>query len=105
MDANEKKNNFFNKLVEKGKQTGKLSSQDIDAAMLEYDLDVEALDKLYELLEANNIEIIDDMSNTSLDNFDFEADIGKTAEIEAEDTDAKNIAMESIFVAMDSAFA
>lgn len=94
MDANEKKNNCFNKLVEKGKQTGKLSSQDIDTAMLEYDLDVEALDKLYELLEANNIEIIDDMSSTNLENFDFESDIGKTAEIEAEDTDAKNIAME-----------
>ena len=42
-------------LVEKGKAVGKLTTQEIDNAMLELDIDIEELDKLYELIEANNI--------------------------------------------------
>ncbi|MGI6247786.1 MAG: RNA polymerase sigma factor RpoD [Acutalibacteraceae bacterium] len=47
-------------LLEKGKSSGKLTTQDIDAAIIEIDYDVEDLDKLYDMLEGSGIEIIDD---------------------------------------------
>ncbi len=93
MDANEKKN-VLNRLIEKGKQAGRLTTQEIDTAILELDFDIEELDKLYETFEANNIEIVDDMSDAMLDSLTFDSEIGKSAEIEADDSDAKNIAMD-----------
>ena len=91
MDANEKKN-VINKLVERGKAAGKLTTQDIDTTILEIDFDIEELDKLYETLEANNIEIVDDMpSDVSLEDINFESDIGRNAEAEVDDSDNKNI--------------
>ena len=50
MEGNEKKTPF-KALVEKGKASGKLTTQEIDAAMVEMDIDIEELDKLYETLE------------------------------------------------------
>lgn len=50
-------------LVEKGKAVGKLTTQEIDNAMLELDIEMEELDKLYELIEINNIELIDDLED------------------------------------------
>ena len=51
---------IFNELLERGKQTGKLSTKEITDAMEESDFDVEQINKLYEDLESNNIEIVDD---------------------------------------------
>lgn len=48
-------------LLEKGKSSGKLTTQDIDAAIIEIDYDVEDLDKLYDMLEGSGIEIVDDL--------------------------------------------
>ena len=62
-------------LIEKGKaNNGKISTQDIDAAILEMDFDIEELDKLYETIENQNIEIIDDFNSASLENIDFDMD-------------------------------
>ncbi|MGN1479808.1 MAG: RNA polymerase sigma factor region1.1 domain-containing protein [Acutalibacteraceae bacterium] len=78
-------------LIEKGKaNNGKLSTQDIDAAILEMDFDIEELDKLYETIENQNIEIIDDFGNAALDNIDFDMDIPKSAELGAATGDDKN---------------
>ena len=90
MDVNEKKN-AFNKIIEKGKATGKLTTQEIDSAILEMDIELDELDKLYETLESNNIEIVDDLNEAMLDALSFDSDIGKTAEIEVDDSDSKNI--------------
>ena len=69
-------------LIEKGKaNNGKISTQDIDAAILEMDFDIEELDKLYETIENQNIEIIDDFNSASLENIDFDIDIPKTNEM------------------------
>ena len=78
MEGTEKRTPF-KALIEKGKVTGKLTTQDIDTAIIEMDLEMEELDKLYETLESNNIEIIDDLSNASLENFDV--DIPKSLDI------------------------
>ena len=79
----------FKALVEKGKATGKLTTQDIDAAMIEMNLDVEELDKLYETLEANNIEVVDDISSDAIENFDV--DIPKSLDIGAGDDKGANV--------------
>ena len=86
MEPNEK-NSPFKKLIEKGKATGKLSTQQIDEAMLDLNISVEDIDKLYETLDNENIEIVDDMTNDDLENFDME--IPKTAEMGV--VDEKNV--------------
>jgi len=76
MEGQDKKS-VINHLIERGKASGKLSTQDIDSIMIELDFDVEELDKLYELIDANNIELIDDMSETAMDTLSFDSDIAK----------------------------
>ena len=49
----------MNELIEKGKQ-GELSTMDIDAAIEEFGYDRDKLDKLYETLEDNEIDIPSD---------------------------------------------
>ncbi len=92
MDASEKKN-VFNKLIEKGKKDGKLSSQEIDSLILELDFDIDDLDKLYVTLKNNNIEIIDDLSPLS-DSVTFDTDIGKDVQIEADSAESAGLQME-----------
>ena len=65
-------------LVEKGKAVGKLTTQEIDNAMLELDIDIEELDKLYELIESNNIELIDDLDDMAQDAITDETDMAKS---------------------------
>ncbi len=87
MEENEKRVNPFKMLIEKGKANGRLKTQDIDTAMLEMNIEVEALDKLYETLEAENIEVLDDMASGDIENFDI--DIPKTSEMGV--IDEKNV--------------
>lgn len=54
-------------LIDTGRHVGKLTSSEISDAMEENGnvLDVEAMEKLYEELESNGIEIVDDTPLTS----------------------------------------
>lgn len=88
MEGTEKKVPF-KMLVDRGKAAGKLTAQEIDAAIIEMNLDVEELDKLYETLEANNIEIVDDISSEAIENFDV--DIPKSIDIGAGDDKNANV--------------
>ncbi len=88
MEGTEKKTPFKS-LVDKGKASGKLTTQEIDAVIIEMDLDIEELDKLYETLESNNIEIIDDLSSAAIENFDV--DIPKALDIGGTDDRGSNI--------------
>lgn len=88
MEGTEKKTPF-KALVDKGKASGKLTTQEIDAVIIEMDLDIEELDKLYETLESNNIEIIDDLSSAAIENFDV--DIPKALDIGGTDDRGTNI--------------
>ncbi len=84
---NTNKKSTVTALLEKGKAAGKLTTQEIDAAILEMDFDMEELDKLYETIEAQNIEIIDDMNESALEDLNFDSEIPKgqeTAEAAAE---------------------
>lgn len=81
MEGQDKKT-IINNLIERGKATGKISAQDIDSIMIELEFEVEELDKLYELIDSNNIEIIDDMSDAALDTINYDADVSKEYETE-----------------------
>jgi RNA polymerase primary sigma factor len=53
-------------LMEVGKAKGRLTTQEIMDVLDELDFDVDQIDKLYEMLENQNIEIVDDFTDTSL---------------------------------------
>ncbi|MGI6746372.1 MAG: RNA polymerase sigma factor RpoD [Acutalibacteraceae bacterium] len=80
MEENEKKVNTIRLLIEKGKSIGKLTTHEIDTATLEMDFDIDELDKLYETIEGQNIEIIDDLGDEMLENLSFDIDIPKSPE-------------------------
>lgn len=79
-------------LIEKGKATGKLTTQEIDNAILELDIEMEELDKLYELIETNNIELIDDLSDMANDAITDETDMAKSDG--GDMSDSKSVAMD-----------
>ncbi len=72
------KKNAIKALIEKGKATGKLTTQEIDNAILELDIEMEELDKIYEFIEANNIELIDDLGDMAQDAITDETDMAKS---------------------------
>lgn len=86
--SDEKKNAAFKKLVEKGKAVGYLTAQEIDNIIVELDLDVDELEKLNDLIDSSNINIIDDFSSEALDGITLEVDLPK--ETDAADTVAVN---------------
>ena len=57
--------------MELGRSKGKLTAQEIMDAMEQFDFDPEQMDKLYETLEAQNIQVIDDFANVNLEDLDF----------------------------------
>lgn len=86
--SEEKKLAAFRKIVEKGKNTGHLNTQEIDNLIVELDLDVDELEKLNEMIDSANINIIDDFSAETLDGITMEVDLPK--ETDAADTIAVN---------------
>ena len=87
---NTEKKSPITALLEKGKAAGKLTAQEIDAVIIEMDFDIDDLDKLYETIEANNIEIIDDMGDAAIDNLKFEEEMPKGQEAAAAAADVQN---------------
>lgn len=65
-------------LVERGKASGKLTAQEITDALEELEFDMEQMEKLYESLESNNIEVIDDFQSEI--DVDFEQTAASVAE-------------------------
>lgn len=93
MENTEKKTSV-SALLEKGKAAGKLTTQEIDAVILEMDFDMDELDKLYETIESQNIEVIDDMNDSVLDELNFDAELPKGQEAAAAAADTRNAAMD-----------
>ncbi|MCC8073541.1 MAG: RNA polymerase sigma factor RpoD [Clostridiales bacterium] len=86
--SEEKKQAAFKKLIEKGKQSGHLSTQEIDNLIVELDMDVDELEKFNEQLDAANVSIIDDFTAEALDGISLEVDLPK--ETDAAETVAVN---------------
>ncbi len=57
--STEKKMTTIQDLIDFGKKQGKLTSADIDKFLEGVNFDVDQVDKLYETLETNNIDVID----------------------------------------------
>ena len=74
---NLEKRAVFKSLIDKGIAMGKINSSDIDTALLEADIDIEEIEKLYSTLEAHGIEIVDDFSDEMLDSISMDIDIPK----------------------------
>ena len=69
-------------LVELGRSKGKLTAQEIMDSMELFDFDPEQMDKLYEQLEANGIEVVDDFADVSLEDLDFNLETPEHEETE-----------------------
>ena len=71
MNAPQDKKSVVKELLELGKQKGQLNNQDILDAIGEIDFDPEQLEKLYDNLEQQGIEIVEDMGDIKIDNIDL----------------------------------
>lgn len=74
-------------IVELGRAKGKLTTQEIMDAMEDFDFDPEQVDKLYEMLEANNVEVIDDLE-VSINDINLVLDSPEISGAAAESNDA-----------------
>ena len=89
MENNEKKA-MVKALIDKGLATGKLNSTDIDTVLVEADIDIEEMEKLYSTLESHGIEIVDDFGDEMLENISMDIDIPKGYDNAPIQTDGKN---------------
>ncbi len=71
----------INELVELGRSKGKLTEQEIMDAMEAFDFDPEVMNKLYEALEQNGVQVVEDFDASSLDP-DFSLNTAETEEPE-----------------------
>ena len=93
MENNEKKT-VIKALVDKGIAQGKLNSSDIDTILVEADIDIEEIEKLYATLESHGIEIIDDFGDDLLDSISMDIDMPKGYDSSLLATDSKNIVID-----------
>ena len=79
--ASTDKKNVISSLIESGKAKGKLSTKDITDALEELDYDVEQVEKLYSMLEGQNIEIVEEGASLDddLDKLDLDGEDGEDA--------------------------
>ena len=82
MNAPQDKKSVVKELLELGKQKGQLNNQDILDAIGEIDFDPEQLEKLYDNLEQQGIEIVEDMGDIKIDDIDL--DEGKDSDFVAD---------------------
>ena len=87
---NTEKKAMVKALIDKGIATGKLNSTDIDTVLVEADIDIEEIEKLYSTLESHGIEIVDDFGDDMLDSISMDIDIPKGYENAPLPTDSKS---------------
>ena len=54
-------------LIEKGRSTGKLTSQEVDTLIVDMDIDVDTLENFYTVIENSKIEVVDDLLSDNID--------------------------------------
>lgn len=67
----QEKKSIAKELIELGKQKGQLTNQDILDAIGELDIDPEKLEKLYDTIESQGIEIVEDIEDIKIDDIDL----------------------------------
>ena len=86
----EKKNGLA-ELIENGKASGKLTTKEITDFIDEMDFDVAQVDKLYDMLESNGIEIVEDFTPPTDIDFDL-------SDIEKDEIDEDGTIIEGISI-------
>ncbi len=71
MTAPQDKKTIVKELMELGKQKGNLTNQDILDAIGEIDFEPEQLEKLYDAIESQGIEIVEDIGDIKIDDIDL----------------------------------
>lgn len=74
---NQEKNLMLKALVERGIAQGKLNSTEIDTVLVEADVDMDEMEKIYSKLESHGVEIVDDLSDEILDSISVDIDLPK----------------------------
>ena len=70
-------------LIEQGKSKGQLSTKEILDAIGELDFDPEQIEKFYDTLEAQGVEIIEDFADAPLEDIDLNAQVDGTEDVES----------------------
>ena len=65
------KKSVIRELIELGKQKGQLTTQDILDATGDLDIDPDKIDKIYESIESQGIEIVDDTADLQIEDLDL----------------------------------
>ncbi len=79
-------------LIDKGVANGKINSSEIDAVIVEADVDMEKMDEIYSKLESKGVEIIDDFSDDALDDITVDIDVPKDYDsVAVSAVDAKSV--------------
>ncbi len=74
---NQEKNALIKALIDRGIAAGKINSTDIDTVLVEADVDVDEMEKVYSKLEAAGVEIVDDLSDEIFENISIDIDLPK----------------------------
>ena len=82
MGAPDKKT-VIRELIEQGKSKGQLSTKEILDAIGELDFDPEQIEKFYDTLESQGVEIIEDFADAPLDDLDLNIQIDENEDMEA----------------------
>ncbi|HEX2986374.1 MAG TPA: RNA polymerase sigma factor RpoD [Caproiciproducens sp.] len=82
MGAPDKKT-VIRELIEQGKSKGQLSTKEILDALGELEFDPEQIEKFYDTLEAQGVEIIEDFGDVPLDDLDFNVQVDENEDLEA----------------------
>ena len=75
------KNSMLKALIDKGSAAGKLTTTEIDTVVIEADIDMEEMEKIYSKLEALGVEIIDDLTDESIEEISVDIDVPKEYDI------------------------
>lgn len=68
-------------LIEQGKTKGQLSTKEILDAIGELDFEPEQIEKFYDTLEAQGVEIIEDFADTTLEDIDFTSHVAESEDV------------------------
>lgn len=71
------KKTVIRELIEQGKSKGQLTTKEILDALGELDFEPEQIEKFYDTLEAQGVEIVEDFGDDSIDNLDTDAQSGE----------------------------
>lgn len=76
------KKTVIRELIEQGKSKGQLSTKEILDALGELDFDPEQIEKFYDTLEAQGVEIVEDFGDEPLEDIDFNAHSEESEDLE-----------------------